>query len=126
MRTSLVFLLLAAFVLNGCAHKHKTTSEAAPGSAYAAAPTTPPAPTTLVVTPSGGLTGKIARYNDAGRFVVLEFPVGQMASLEQRFFVYRGNLKVGEVKVTGPQRDDHIVADLTRGEAQVGDEVRDK
>ena len=37
-----------------------------------------------------------------------------------------GALKVGEVKITGPQRDDHIVGDLTTGEAQVGDEVRDK
>ena len=68
----------------------------------------------------------MARYNDAGRFVVLEFPVGHMPASEQRLFVYRGGLKVGEIKVTGPQRDDHIVADLTGGEAQAGDEVRDR
>jgi hypothetical protein len=40
--------------------------------------------------------------------------------------VYRRGLKVGEVKVTGPQRDDNIVADITAGEAAVGDEVRDR
>jgi hypothetical protein len=33
-------------------------------------------------------------------------------------------LKVGEVKVTGPQREDNIVADLAAGEAEVGDEAR--
>jgi hypothetical protein len=35
-------------------------------------------------------------------------------------------LKVAEVKVTGPQRDNNIVADLVSGDAQVGDEVRDQ
>jgi len=33
---------------------------------------------------------------------------------------------VGEVKVTGPQRDNDTVADLVTGTAQAGDEVRDQ
>jgi len=49
-----------------------------------------------------------------------------MAMVEQRLFVYHNGLKAGEVKVTGPQTDDHIVADLITGEAQTGDEVRDQ
>ncbi len=91
-------------------------------------PESKPAPTAdePVVTPETGTTGKVMTYNDAGRFVVLNFPVGRLPALEQQLFVYRNNLKVGEVKITGPQRDDNIVADLTTGEAQVGDEVRDK
>jgi hypothetical protein len=35
-------------------------------------------------------------------------------------------LKAGEVKISGPQRDNNIVADLVNGDAQVGDEVRDQ
>ena len=35
-------------------------------------------------------------------------------------------MKVGEVKITGPERDNNIVADLVTGEAQVGSEVRDR
>jgi hypothetical protein len=78
------------------------------------------------VAPAAGLTGKVARYNEAGRFVVLEFPVGRMPRQEQTLFVYRNGVKVGELKVTGPQREEHIVADLVAGEAQPGDEVRER
>jgi hypothetical protein len=34
-------------------------------------------------------------------------------------------MKVGELKVTGPARDQNTVADITAGEAQPGDEARD-
>ena len=57
---------------------------------------------------------------------MLGFPVGQMPKLEQGLFLYRDGMKVGEVKITGPQRENNIVADLVNGEAQVGDEVRDQ
>ena len=87
-------------------------------------PATSPAPD--LVTPDVSLTGKVSRYNEAGRFVVLEFPIAHLPGVGQTLFVYRNGLKVGEVKVTGPQRDDHTVADLSAGEAQVGDEVREQ
>ena len=79
---------------------------------------------TLIVTPMPVLTGRVTSYNAPGRFVVLNFPVGHLPQLEQRLDVYRQGIKVGEVKVTGPQRDDHIVADVTQGEVEAGDEVR--
>jgi len=136
MRILLALPLLTAFFMAGCAHKQEAVFKPVAGATHATTPgssaTTPAlaakptAPGTLIVTPGSGLAGKVARYNDAGRFVVLEFPVGQMPALEQRLFVYRNGLKVGELKVTGPQRDDHIVADLTNGEAQAGDEVGDR
>jgi sulfur relay (sulfurtransferase) complex TusBCD TusD component (DsrE family) len=68
----------------------------------------------------------VVSYNAAGRFVVLSFPPGLMPKLEQSLFLYRDGMKVGEVKVTGPQRENNIVADLVTGEAQVGSEVRDQ
>lgn len=80
----------------------------------------------VVITPETGVTGKITMVNPEGRFVVLTFPIGQMPALERRLNVYRRGLKVGEVKITGPQREDNVVADLLAGEAHAGDEVRDK
>lgn len=79
-----------------------------------------------IVTPDNSLTAKVVSYNSVGRFVVLSFPVGQMPEIGQSFFLYRGGLKVGEVKITGPQRDNDTVADLVTGDAQVGDEVRNQ
>lgn len=80
----------------------------------------------LLVTPAEMLVGKVAAYNAAGRFAVLDFPAGHLPLVDQTLFVYRQGLKVGEVKVTGPQRDNNTVADLISGEAQKGDDIRDK
>jgi hypothetical protein len=38
--------------------------------------------------------------------------------------LYRNGLKVGELRVTGPQQDANIVADVITGDAAAGDEVR--
>jgi len=110
-------LLIAGMLAAGCAsHKHKKA-------------TPPPASvmnTPSIVTPDNSLAAKVVSYNSVARFVVLGFPVGQMPKMEQSLFLYRGGLKVGEVKITGPQRDNNIVADLVNGDAQAGDEVRDQ
>jgi hypothetical protein len=120
MKMSILLILLpVALLANGCSlfhHQAKTAKTAAPAETVPAA----------IVTPDNSLTAKVISYNPAGRFVVLGFPVGQMPRLEQGLFLYRNGLKVGEVKVTGPQRDNNIVADLVTGEAQAGDEVRDR
>jgi PBP1b-binding outer membrane lipoprotein LpoB len=115
-------LLLVAMLANGCAlfHHHRTKPvQPAPASA-------PTATLNPIVTPDNSLTAKVATYNSAGRFAVLSFPVGQMPNMDQTLFLYRNGLKVGEVKITGPQRDNDVVADLVSGTAQVGDEVRDQ
>jgi len=83
-----------------------------------------PEPSRPIVTPSNVLSGRVLKSKPGMGFAVLVFPVGQMPALEQRMTVYRGGLKVGEVRVTGPQRDDKIVADVVAGEAAEGDEVR--
>ena len=70
------------------------------------------------------LVGKVAKVNLEGRFVVVTFPIGHLPALQQRLNVYRRGLKVGEVRITGPQLDDSVVGDLAAGEALVGDEVR--
>ena len=120
-------LLLLALGLAGCAGKRFAEMPAAvqpPGGAPAAAASGSATNQALIVTPENGSVGKVALVNAAGRFVVLNFPLGRMAAPEQRFGLFRRGLKVGEVKVTGPAREDNIVADLVAGEAEVGDEAR--
>jgi hypothetical protein len=114
-------LLLVAMLANGCALFHHQTKPVQPAPVSALAATLNP-----IVTPDNSLTARVTAYNSAGRFVVLSFPVGQMPNMDQTLFLYRAGLKVGEVKITGPQRDNDIVADLVTGTAQVGDEVRDQ
>ncbi len=115
---------------NGCALFHDRTKpvQPAPASGYLAPATSDiPAPAlNPIVTPDNSLAARVASYNAAGRFVVLSFPVGQMPNMDQTFFLYRNGLKVGEVRITGPQRDNDVVADLVAGTAQVGDAVRDQ
>jgi hypothetical protein len=93
-------------------------------NAFSPKPTASTSP--AIVTPDNSLAGKVVSYNSAGRFVVLNFPNGQMPKLDQILFLYRAGLKVAEVKITGPQSNNNIVADLLTGDAQNGDEARDK
>jgi len=114
-------LFLAGFLAAGCAsHHHAAAPQPAPASYNASVNTGP------IVTPDTSLTAKVVRYNSVGRFVVLSFPVGQMPQNSQTFFLYRAGMKVGQIKITGPQRDNDTVADLVEGDAQEGDEVREQ
>ena len=110
-------MLLFAIALSGCSWMKfaKKPVKAQPG---AGAPATPTA------APGNALVGKVALVNGTARFVVLNFPLGKMAAAEQHLNLYRRGSKVGEVKVTGPQRGDNVVADLVAGEAEIGDEAR--
>jgi len=117
-------LLLVAMLANGCVLFHHRKKPATP--APASAPAAPAVTLNPIVTPDNSLTARVASYNSTGRFVVLTFPVGPMPNMNQTMFLYRAGLKVGEIKITGPQRDNDIVADLVTGTAQVGDEVRDQ
>ena len=76
------------------------------------------------MTPDTDLVGKVAKVNSDGRFVVITFPIGHLPTLNQRLNIYRRGLKVAEVRVTGPQLDDNVVADIAAGDARAGDEVR--
>ena len=62
--------------------------------------------------------------NNQGRFVVVTFPGGPVPAPARRLDVFREGLKVGELKVTGPQQDFNTVADILAGDIQVHDEVK--
>ncbi len=100
---------------------------AAPGAAASGiGVTTPASPTTgIVVTPGGPITGTVAFVNPNARYAVVSFPLGAVPAAEKRFNVYRNGLKVGEIKITGPERDTNTVGDIVAGEAQKGDELRE-
>ena len=121
MRVIIHMVLIATVpLLAGCASRPAPKFGDASGSAPTSGKESP------VVRPSNELAGKVVSFNAVGRFAVLNFPLTRMASIGQTLFLYRGGLKVGEVKVTGPQKDDNIVADLVNGDAKVGDEVRER
>jgi hypothetical protein len=110
-------------VWSGCAGHRGGTGSFSEIPAGGKASVTLPAGS-VMVEPDTTLVGKVAKVNLDGRFVVLTFPIGHLPTAQQRLSVYRKGLKVGEVRVTGPQLDDNVVGDLAAGEAQVGDEVR--
>ena len=107
---------LLALAAGGCVSSHRPTAAVKPAPAA-------PAP---IVTPDYSLAAKVVSVNAIGRFVVLSFPVSQLPKVEQTLFLYRAGLKVAELRVTGPQQENNIVADITSGEAQVGDTVREQ
>ena len=124
-----VAALLGISLCSGCLHKKPMMAKKPAATAAAPVSTATNAPASdhdLIVTPATGLSGKVALVNVDARFVVLNFPVGQMPVVGQRLHVYRNGLKVGELSVTGPQKDDNTVADITAGDAAKGDEVRDR
>ena len=124
-----LLILGAAVVLSGCFGR-RTTGERDSGlknadGAFSSAGTNSPHQK-LIVTPGSLLVGKVAFVNMTARFVVLNFPIGQLPAIDQHLNLYRSDLKVGEVKVTGPQYDDNVVADLLAGDSAIGDQVRDR
>lgn len=78
-----------------------------------------------IVTPANSWIGRVVSVNPSARYVVVTYSVGQLPVRDSRLFAYRNGLKVAELKVTEFSRDINAVADITAGECQIGDEVRD-
>lgn len=107
-------LLLGGLCLAGCASKVGGPAKA------------PKASPRVSVVPQHAVVGRVVRLNPVGRFAILSFPVGVMPAPDQRLSVYRGQTKVGEVKVSGRPLGENIAADLLEGDCAPGDEVRDR
>ena len=107
-------LLLPLLFLSACGHLQPSGAGAAKNGSEPARTLTP------IVEP----IGKVVVVRPELRFVVVDFFLSESPKIEQRLGVYRGGRKVGEVKISGPERDKQIAADIVEGEAKVGDEVR--
>jgi len=116
MKTA-IGLLGAILLLAGCAHQKPAPNPAPPaGSGQPKA----------VIKPDLRTSGRVAMVNAQARFVVISFPPGPVPPADHRLSVYRDGLKVGEVKVTGPQRENDTVADIITGDIQLHDEAREE
>ena len=78
----------------------------------------------IIVTPGGSAAGTVISVNPTARFAVVRFPIGQLPPLNSHMSAYRQGLKVADLKISGPQRDVHTVADIVAGECRTGDDVR--
>jgi len=72
------------------------------------------------------LNGRVVSVNNQLRFVVVDFLNQRMPRLEQKLAVYHFDQKVAELKVSGPFLGTTVAADVTAGEAQPGDLVRNE
>lgn len=114
--------LVGVLALASCARNQSGWSQSSSSASEGASSKSPGA----IVTPAPVGTGRISSVNPTARFVVVTYPLGvSLPSVERQLNVYRGGLKVAELKVTGPSRDLNTVADITAGECQPGDEVRE-
>lgn len=113
-------MLIFALVLSGCARKKAAPS----GHAASPRPGAAASKKSAAPEPKTALAGEVAKVDPVARFVVLSFSLDSMPALDQQLRLYRHGTKVGEVKVTGPQRDRNVVADILTGAPEVGDEVR--
>jgi len=105
--TSRLLSLLVVLALVGCSSRDKQSDSKG-----------------VIVTPGGMMPGTVISVNPSARFAVLRFPIGQLPPLNQRMSAYRQGLKVADLRISGPQRDMHTVADVLAGECRVGDDVR--
>jgi len=124
-RFAAVLLVLSS---TGCifGHKHKETPPPPVVDLTTGASVTQTSTNTFLVTPDISAVGRVVRVNGNLRFVVLTFPIGQTPPNGTRMNVFRRGSIVGEVRVTDQQRNNNAIADIVLGDAQNGDEVRQK
>ncbi len=115
-------LVLCSILACGCA-QNKSAVRTKPRAAVPAAANAR-TNANLIVTPGTRVSGRVASVNAASRFVIATFPLGTMPVIGQQLNVYREGLKVGEIKITGPQRDVSIAGDIITGNCQPGDDIK--
>jgi hypothetical protein len=104
-------LVCAALLLTGCLHRKQPASPP------------PPQPQNTYITPDFATVGRVEMVNTQGRFAVLSFPLGRVPPPGQLWRIRHQGLKVGRVKISGPQRETDTVADIIEGDANVGDDA---
>lgn len=121
MRAILV-VLLTSLLLLGC--KHSRPSDRAQTDPAATGTEPGKEPQVQQATPLTESTGKVASVRQDLRFVVIDFAFNPVPPVDQRMGVYRNGQKIGELKISRGARNNIVPADITAGDAAIGDEVR--
>lgn len=127
----LPFLLAVALMVTGCAGtKDKTDGTSKPAPTEQGKSTASPkggkaqpdaAP---VIEPATAFSGTVVLVNAPLKYVVIAGVIGRLPPAEQTLNVYREGQKVGVVVVSNQTRGANFAADISQGEARVGDTVR--
>ena len=113
---SLCVVVVMASWLTGCGWFHRDHAKPAP---VKVAPVTP-----VIVTPAQTSAAYVLLVNDSGRFVVLNFPGGQVPADGKILDIYRNGLKTAEVKTSKFRQENNVTADILTGDVRKGDEAR--
>ena len=121
MRTAL-WMVLISLTCAGCSGSRSSAERNSPPQRMGVRTNATVSVSPATIAPA---TGRIARVNPDGAFVILSYPLGKVPPVGRRLSVYRDGMKVGELKVSEPQYQQHTAADILAGEARAGDEARD-
>ena len=80
--------------------------------------------TNSLMTPATSPVGRIARINKEGNFAVISFPIGQLPANGTVLGVYHAGTKSGQIRISGPAKENLTVGDFIAGSGQEDDEVR--
>lgn len=69
-------------------------------------------------------SGRIHSVSPVAPFVVVDYILGGMPPLQSTLDVFRAGQKVGQVRLSGPEQNGFVAADILNGILQVDDEVR--
>ena len=117
-------LLFAGLIVGGCKSVEESGEPAASGSAKALGVEAASPDARPVVRPVKMTVGRVVAVNTPLRFIIADFPAGPLPRLDEVLSVYRLDMKVAEIRVSGPYRGTTVAADITAGEAREGDQVR--
>jgi hypothetical protein len=84
----------------------------------------PPTPLVPRTQPLDGAVGEVISVNTRLRFVVLDYSLNALPEIGDRLLLTRDGASVGELRATGPIRNNTIAADILSGEPQLGDQAR--
>lgn len=112
-------LLLAGLFAAGCAGPPTAKDETPPARTGKGQPAPVP-----VIEPVAAFTGKVVLVNAPLKYVVVEGVIGRLPPVDQSLNVYREGQKVGVVVVSNQSRGANFAADISAGDARVGDTVR--
>jgi hypothetical protein len=105
--------------LVGCATAALFTGCLGSGRAKLSSAHLEPSPTEL-----GAATARIASVNPELGFVVIDFASQTVPTPGTQINVYRGDKRIGAVRVTEPAHPPLATADIVEGEVRVGDDAR--